>query len=738
MVTQYVAPDGTMTVAPPSMSALPSPVTIGDSGSYANLDRDSLNALIEYRNRALAAQIAQANAQADLARQQMSQQQGQFDAQLGFNEQAHRIDEALGRTGIQQGALTTAGQEAIARQTLALQGFGQAEAARLASEQQRINQALAIAQLQASLRGPANAFKNLEVLGMLNSSGVGPLMGALAGNGSLPLYQAPGAQPTPASVGSLAADAGWTGMTAPGGGWNPSAGITGMLGVAGQNAALGANWGADSPYANLMRLAAEQEGIARNLVPRDAGGAGVSDGAILVGDWQRIIRESNGQIPTWDDPRILDAWKARGLSDAQARQAAFFFHEYAKSGVFPGEGHLNDALGQIRNGMPLNDAQWRPENRPGGVRGRPGTAGQIPIEPPAPPPAPPAPPQQPAPAPPAPAAPAPAPPAPLPPPANPQPPAPAQPFVPTIPNLPGQPPPGTPHTGAPPVFSERDVSKLFTDLANRRGMAGITDNRWYQLQAIRSVVMQNQSMFQDLQSEEDFAQRVDRLINHLQMPAPWTTPVQTPGPGGTWEAGPAPPVSYQAPTAAEQPAAPRVIPSAGGAAPSPRAAGQIAPYYLNEWLRLAESQGIISGAGEADLIRQADARGAFQGADGGYRAFVEKLRSGIHRPPVTSASPAPQPAPTTTPPTTKYTWNGTAYVGPNGELFDKDWNPVEAAPSPAPVYSRDFEQYLGRANDLGHVSGDGEIALIKQNPDKFQNLTGYDDFRNRLNAWRPR
>ncbi len=64
-------------------------------------------------------------------------------------------------------------------------------------------QALQVAQLIASLSGPANAFQQQEVLHGLNNMGISKAVGAIAGTNELPIFQAPQAQPVPLTLQSL-------------------------------------------------------------------------------------------------------------------------------------------------------------------------------------------------------------------------------------------------------------------------------------------------------------------------------------------------------------------------------------------------------------------------------------------------------------------------------------------------------------------------------------------------------
>jgi hypothetical protein len=151
-------------VSPGSQVALPTLPGIGggDSLSFANLDRDSLNALIDYRNRVLAAQQAQSQSQVGLSQQQMAQQQQQFEEQKLFNEQAQRAAELQAYRQLQQTgdiaersrqttqmtsnfdaairATQAAQAEALARQGISQSSYAAADASQQAARQQAANE----------------------------------------------------------------------------------------------------------------------------------------------------------------------------------------------------------------------------------------------------------------------------------------------------------------------------------------------------------------------------------------------------------------------------------------------------------------------------------------------------------------------------------------------------------------------------------------------------------------------
>lgn len=405
----YVAPDGSVSVpympgAAQGSYTLPGQVSLpsgtgsfvpvqggiglqgGTDATWASLGRDELNALIQYRNASLAAQAAQANAQNSLAGRQLDTQADQFDKQLFFNEQAQRFTQDFSREQLAKqadtaerarqtsellGRYTAAGQEigqaqdeALKRQQLALSGYTAAEQARAQQQQQ----ALATAQLIASLRGPSNAFKQLEVNGYLNQNGAAPLLAALAGRGSVPLYQAPGGTPEAATLGTMARDAGapMNGQYLAPSAFSDAAGIQGLLQVANQNAAYTptdpSTGQPSATYALLLDRLARENTEATEAISGDRYGPGSSVGARIIKAGMDLVAANNGQWPPADDPRMLALYTSiGGLSTTQAKIASRYAHDYAAAyGVPMDEGQLNDmVLGQVARGVTPDPSGWR-------------------------------------------------------------------------------------------------------------------------------------------------------------------------------------------------------------------------------------------------------------------------------------------------------------------------------------------------------------------------------------------
>ena len=348
--TSYVAPGTRETAAPGPRSSqegsLDSPL---EHVAYlrdrlAQLEIPAFQFESGYKDRALAQQLEQAN-------------------------RDRYVQEIMGRGGLIGGSLGGASQEALARQNLAMAGYGQAEVAKLARRQQGSNEAFRRAELMASLRGPANAWKQLEVNMGLGNTGMANLRGALTGDYRAPSFQAPQARPVAATLETLTrdiegrpyADAPGEKTPTPQGSSivaepEPDA-ISGMMDLAGRNAG---NWGMDSPTAREQMRQATIHGRALSEIP--SGDPTKPDpGGLLYAHWRRILRENNGVAPPWDHPTMLQAWvQATGMSLDQVRGAAYFTSEYTRATGRPLQtSQINDLVGAVEFGMEINPADWR-------------------------------------------------------------------------------------------------------------------------------------------------------------------------------------------------------------------------------------------------------------------------------------------------------------------------------------------------------------------------------------------
>lgn len=138
-----------------------------------------------------------------------------------FNDQAEgrKISAAqvAGQIAYQQGMLqfqdrqlaeqmaARAATEAYQREDLALRAeLGRGQLA-LGQRSQEAQEGLGVANLVAALRGPANAFKQAEVMNGLNNTGLSRSFDALTGRYA-PAFQAPQANPQAATLGTMQAD----------------------------------------------------------------------------------------------------------------------------------------------------------------------------------------------------------------------------------------------------------------------------------------------------------------------------------------------------------------------------------------------------------------------------------------------------------------------------------------------------------------------------------------------------
>lgn len=395
----------------------------GQGTSYANLTAEQLASVIAYQNARLSAlEIPTMQGNLAVQNRQLDQNQSQFDKQLFFNEQAQRAAElqayrsltqqgdiaerarqttqmglnfntatqalqAADQMATQRQALATQGYQAAGAQSLGLQGlgassYGQAEQLR----QGLIDKALQTANLVASLRGPSNAFKQLEVNGYLGGTGAGSLLGALAGGSGVPAYRGMGGTPEAATLGTLARDAGSPIPTGSGDAFSDSAGIQGLLGIAGQAASgesadvaglrqIGAQNSPMVPsmdgkpldqFAQMMAIARmNQEAGQQVLGP--AYGPGSDFGSWVVRDYNQALAQTGETYMGADDPRLINIYRTRSgnmISETQARQLTHYAEDYYRTYGQPMiGGMLNESLGQVLAGQPVDATKWSPVNQ---------------------------------------------------------------------------------------------------------------------------------------------------------------------------------------------------------------------------------------------------------------------------------------------------------------------------------------------------------------------------------------
>ncbi len=191
---QYT-PSAPTTPAPtPPAPTTPVPVVPPAAGGGANGGLDP--AMYEYYNtaaEALKAQIAQQAAyQLYLNNKLVTVDQLAAEADKAYKEADVRLRESEQRNGL---ALAVAELTGIynGQQTLA-------------GQQQQFQQGMDVATLVGSLRGPANAFQQQNVLHGLNASGMSNAIDNITGSRFGAAFQAPQAAPVPMSLSSVAAD----------------------------------------------------------------------------------------------------------------------------------------------------------------------------------------------------------------------------------------------------------------------------------------------------------------------------------------------------------------------------------------------------------------------------------------------------------------------------------------------------------------------------------------------------
>lgn len=142
-------------------------------------------------------------------------------------------------------AATKAYQQSLAQNNSDTLAFEKAkEAAAEAYQQQQLG--LGALQLSGSLTGPRNAFAQQQVNYGLNAQGFSPLAGALAGQYSLPTFQAPQGTPQAASLSTLAQDISQgTGFTStPGGAVNQGSAQAFLNGLPAPHQIVASQWNA--------------------------------------------------------------------------------------------------------------------------------------------------------------------------------------------------------------------------------------------------------------------------------------------------------------------------------------------------------------------------------------------------------------------------------------------------------------------------------------------------------------
>lgn len=409
--SEYPVSNGYVAPGYQGMAQLPQGVTIGGEGGIpAGLGRDELNALIQFRQQQLAAQQQQAAAQNALAGRQLDQQGGQFGQQLDFNrmvqqaqaaatEKARVSAEINNRATQQNTQIGLQQQEEQARQAQAQTSYAGYDASEIARRGQEINQtqfgatnelarraqlageAMSKANLSASLRGPANAFKQLEVNGLMNSSGLGTLSSILTGGERVPSFQAPGGTPEAATLGTLSRDMGenqqpgdwhnsgiFTAPTSLALDPNGGKGMAGMLGLGDANRDKVPPYDPNDPYWMARREAIQNGEINQRLSAQPGIGPGTSMGAEILQGFPALLAKRGGQAPAYDDPELLQLYMTAAeragvpISVEQAKVATRYAADYyTKNGTPLDEGKLNDMIGgQVARGQPIDPSKWRP------------------------------------------------------------------------------------------------------------------------------------------------------------------------------------------------------------------------------------------------------------------------------------------------------------------------------------------------------------------------------------------
>jgi hypothetical protein len=358
--------------------------------------------------------------QAELARRAQEIGQTQFGAQTELARRQQRQGETefgaqteLARRAALQGETEFGAQTELQRRA-ALQGeLSGAQQMELARRQQIASEALQRAQLQASLRGSSNAFKQLETNLGLGEAGVAPLAAILGGEAPAARYQGLQAPPEAATLATLARDQGaplgsygapavqpfstplqmgggfraptgvGTNFVAPtglaGGFASPTAlqggfslplttapvgpagarpGQAGLLQVAGQNASY--NPGDSRTYADALDRVSSSMITAGEGVLGSEYGPSSTVGSKITAGYQQLLREAGTDYLPADDPRVIGLWRrVTNMTENQARLAAHYGEDYFRTYGAPMDGSmLNEMTGQIMAGQPPDANAW--------------------------------------------------------------------------------------------------------------------------------------------------------------------------------------------------------------------------------------------------------------------------------------------------------------------------------------------------------------------------------------------